>query len=69
MLTKQKYPLDQDYEHFDKCETRLQDRSNECNRCRYVWDHWYRTTLIQFNRLGTVKMYMVIVTMIATKKH
>ena len=39
-------PLDQDYEHFNECGTRLQGKLDECNRCRYVWNHWYGTTVM-----------------------
>ncbi|MGA9317623.1 MAG: hypothetical protein WCD28_06535 [Nitrososphaeraceae archaeon] len=42
------YPLDQDYEHFNECGTRLQGKLDECRRCKYVWDHWYGTT-VMFN--------------------
>ena len=42
------YPLDQDYEHFSECKMRLQGKLNECDRCKYVWDNWYGTS-IQFN--------------------
>jgi hypothetical protein len=47
------YPLEQDYDHFSECSTRLEGKLDECNRCRYVWDHWYGTT-VQFDSLDGV---------------
>ena len=32
--------------HFNECGTRLQGKLDECNRCRYVWNHWYGTTVM-----------------------
>lgn len=37
------YPLDQDYEHFIDCGIRKSGKLDECNKCKYVWDHWYGT--------------------------
>ena len=42
---KYMYPLDQDYEHFIDCDIRKSGKLYECDRCKYVWDHWYGTDI------------------------
>ena len=37
--------LDQDYKHFIDCSIRKSGKLYDCNRCKYVWDHWYGTDI------------------------